>query len=261
MKKGLFLIAAAIVCMFSITSCEEGFTMNATDVEIDNILGSASIYVYDTVLFDTVHMEFSSSIFDNLSGQPDTDGIVHYSGFGLNANVDLANADLVYPLAIIKTSDTTTGVYTFSNFITLDFIKTLERDSIINLVTEPNDQSMLVIAQSDTSWLLAYAGNIVINTYPAVGHIVEGEFNNVLAYTVTMSKVNELNYIVNFITNYTPGTPIPPDIMQYLSYATHPEDLIELFFSTCVINGEINSRRTSIVHDLVDQLRQGSISK
>ena len=228
MKKSLLFSAVALL-MMSLSSCDEGLIIDAVE---EGLLGSAEItitgqngyYSNDT----TIH--FASTITDNIDTVIDNQAII--GTIDIFANVNLREQALAFPFMGFQVSDTTTGTYTLSNVLTADRLRDFKFDSIADIFFNPSGLNVLLIAVSDTAWYISNGGTITITEYPGYGHNMKGTFNNVDAYYFTSSDVKRLN------DNW--------DDIQANGL------VLSDYFEQATINGEFNSRRYAMIHDLIN---------
>ena len=228
MKKSLLFSAVALL-MMSLSSCDEGLIIDAVE---EGLLGSAEItitgqngyYSNDT----TIH--FASTITDNIDTVIENQAVI--GTIDIFANVNLREQALAFPFMGFQVSDTTTGTYTLSNVLTADRLRNFKFDSIADIFFNPSGLNVLLIAVSDTAWYISNGGTITITEYPGYGHNMKGTFNNVDAYYFTSSDVKRLN------DNW--------DDIQANGL------VLSDYFEQATINGEFNSRRYAMIHDLID---------
>lgn len=228
MKKSLLFSAVALL-MMSLSSCDEGLIIDAVE---EGLLGSAEItitgqngyYSNDT----TIH--FASTITDNIDTVIENQAVI--GTIDIFANVNLREQALAFPFMGFQVSDTTTGTYTLSNVLTADRLRDFKFDSIADIFFNPSGLNVLLIAVSDTAWYISNGGTITITEYPGYGHNIKGTFNNVDAYYFTSSDVKRLN------DNW--------DDIQANGL------VLSDYFEQATINGEFNSRRYAMIHDLID---------
>ncbi len=228
MKKSLLFSAVALL-MMSLSSCDEGLIIDAVE---EGLLGSAEItitgqngyYSNDT----TIH--FASTITDNIDTVIENQAVI--GTIDIFANVNLREQALAFPFMGFQVSDTTTGTYTLSNVLTADRLRDFKFDSIADIFFNPSGLNVLLIAVSDTAWYISNGGTITITEYPGYGHNMKGTFNNVDAYYFTSSDVKRLN------DNW--------DDIQANGL------VLSDYFNQATINGEFNSRRYAMIHDLID---------
>ena len=228
MKKSLLFSAVALL-MMSLSSCDEGLIIDAVE---EGLLGSAEItitgqngyYSNDT----TIH--FASTITDNIDTVIENQAVI--GTIDIFANVNLREQALAFPFMGFQVSDTTTGTYTLSNVLTADRLRNFKFDSIADIFFNPSGLNVLLIAVSDTAWYISNGGTITITEYPGYGHNMKGTFNNVDAYYFTSSDVKRLND--NWDDIQTNGL------------------VLSDYFDQATINGEFNSRRYAMIHDLID---------
>lgn len=242
MKKRLFSGIFALACMFSLTSCDDLELFGS--VVTDGLLGNATVvitgggyYSNDSTNVDTV--KFKSSISDCIVKVVDSSE-VNVATLDFCANVDLTNANLSFPFLTFQVVDTTAAVYPLGQILTLSRLQNFCFDSIASLVREPAGVNMMIIAVSDTSWYIAYSGDITVTTYPAVGHIMQGTFNNIGAFYFTQGDVDRLNEDVNngaIITS------------------------IESYFHPVTMSGSFSSRRANLSEIIQRAFYQGGLKK
>ena len=228
MKKSLLFSAVALL-MMSLSSCDEGLIIDAVE---EGLLGSAEItitgqngyYSNDT----TIH--FASTITDNIDTVIENQAVI--GTIDIFANVNLREQALAFPFMGFQVSDTTMGTYTLSNVLTADRLRDFKFDSIADIFFNPSGLNVLLIAVSDTAWYISNGGTITITEYPGYGHNMKGTFNNVDAYYFTSSDVKRLN------DNW--------DDIQANGL------VLSDYFDQATINGEFNSRRYAMIHDLID---------
>ena len=228
MKKSLLFSAVALL-MMSLSSCDEGLIIDAVE---EGLLGSAEItitgqngyYSNDT----TIH--FASTITDNIDTVIENQAVI--GTIDIFANVNLREQALAFPFMGFQVSDTTTGTYTLSNVLTADRLRDFKFDSIADIFFNPSGLNVLLIAVSDTAWYISNGGTITITEYPGYGHNMKGTFNNVDAYYFTSSDVKRLN------DNW--------DDIQANGL------VLSDYFEQATINGEFNSRRYAMIHDLIN---------
>ncbi len=228
MKKSLLFSAVALL-MMSLSSCDENLLIDAVE---EGLLGSAEItitgqngyYSNDT----TIH--FASTITDNIDTVIENQAVI--GTIDIFANVNLREQALAFPFMGFQVSDTTTGTYTLSNVLTADRLRDFKFDSIADIFFNPSGLNVLLIAVSDTAWYISNGGTITITEYPGYGHNMKGTFNNVDAYYFTSSDVKRLN------DNW--------DDIQANGL------VLSDYFEQATINGEFNSRRYAMIHDLIN---------
>ena len=228
MKKSLLFSAVALL-MMSLSSCDENLLIDAVE---EGLLGSAEItitgqngyYSNDT----TIH--FASTITDNIDTVIENQAVI--GTIDIFANVNLREQALAFPFMGFQITDTTTGTYTLSNVLTADRLRDFKFDSIADIFFNPSGLNVLLIAVSDTAWYISNGGTITITEYPGYGHNMKGTFNNVDAYYFTSSDVKRLN------DNW--------DDIQANGL------VLSDYFDQATINGEFNSRRYAMIHDLID---------
>jgi hypothetical protein len=228
MKKSLLLGAAALV-MMSLSSCDEGLIVDAVE---EGLLGSAEITItgQNGYFSNDTTIHFASTIADNIDSVVDNQAIK--ATIDIFANVNLREQSLAFPFMGFQVSDTTTGTYTLSTVLTAERLHNFKFDTIADIFFTPSGFNVLLIAISDTAWYVSNGGSITITEYPGYGHNMRGTFNNVDAYYFTISDIQRLN------DNW--------DDIQANGL------VLSDYFDQATINGEFNSRRYAMIHDLIN---------
>lgn len=239
MKKIYFLMMATLMGMFSLTSCD-GLNINGDDI-VDDLLGEATLIIThsDSEVADT--MNFTTSIIDVFK-EPDTTASPRRASVCINAKVDINTADLDFPFLYFRLDDTTTSVYQMDTILTLPLLMNLNFDTIVSLLADPYGGNMLLVAEGEDAWYMSFDGSVTVSEFPGIGHIVKGTFNNVRAFYVTQSAIEQLNTDINN--------------MDF----SHANDF-EYYFPIVTFSGDFSSRRTSIVQSVMNEaFSQGGIS-
>ncbi len=228
MKKSLLFSAVALL-MMSLSSCDEGLIIDAVE---EGLLGSAEITItgQNGYYSNDTPIHFASTITDNIDTVIENQAVI--GTIDIFANVNLREQALAFPFMGFQVSDTTTGTYTLSNVLTADRLRDFKFDSIADIFFNPSGLNVLLIAVSDTAWYISNGGTITITEYPGYGHNMKGTFNNVDAYYFTSSDVKRLN------DNW--------DDIQANGL------VLSDYFDQATINGEFNSRRYAMIHDLIN---------
>lgn len=246
MRKKVLFGCIILSLAFAMTSCD-GLNLNSIFNPEEELVGNASIVITrnnDGVIeHDSIH--FTSSLVD-VFDFADVDSTLGegYSTIDISANVNLseANVSLAFPFMYVRLDDSTAKSYTMDTILTIDLLNGLDFAKLVNVLANPDGGNMVLIAENDSCWYISHAGEFVVTRYPTVGNIVEGTFNNVEAWYVTQAKINELN-----------------DDIQNYNFA-HLGDL-NYYFPRVTINGNINSRRWSIIHSIFNTaFSQGGIT-
>ena len=236
MKKRLFLGVALLFGFFAMTSCED-FNFNQNGFNIDEgLVGSASVVITsqgtDTTTVDSLH--FISSIVDafNFSEFDSTLG-EGFSTIDISANINLngSNVALEFPFMYYRIDDTVAGTYAMDTILTLDLLQGLNYQTLKNVLASPEGGNMVLIALNDSCWYITYSGNLVVTQYPAIGHMVKANLDNIGAWYVSQSKINELNDDINNM-NYS-----------------HLSNL-DYYFPRVTLSGSVTSRRWDIIHTI-----------
>lgn len=232
MKKQLFSLLAGVFALLSLSSCDELGIIN--DIIEEGLFGQSTVYITtpdqdNGATVDTVN--FVSSVVDNFAIVDSATETSTIATIDFSAQVDLSKAELTFPFMVYQVSDTTTGSYTINELLTVDRLRNFNFDTLASIIRSPSGFNFVIIALSDTSWYISNSGAISISEYPAVGYTVKGTFNNVGAYYLSQSDIDRIN---DAIDN---GQMINTD--DYLHQVT--------------ITGSFSSRRTSLIHELVQQ--------
>lgn len=233
MKKRLLSLLAGVFAILSLSSCEDLGIIS--DIIEEGLFGEATVYITNTdqdnnSTVDTV--KFASSVVDNFTIVDDASETSTIATIDFCAQVDLSNAALAFPFMAFQVSDTATGSYTVNEFLTTERLRNFNFDTLASIIRSPAGFNLVVIALSDTAWYISNSGAINISEFPAVGYTVKGTFNNVKAYYVTQSDIDRIN-------DDMMNTGQMIDLDGYLPQVT--------------LTGSFSSRRTTIIHDLVQQ--------
>lgn len=250
MKKSIFAIAAAVACMFTFSACQpedQDQLLQLAHQALENeSLGSIYLvpsYLQNGTFYQQNHqsvvagdtMRFNSAMCDTNFTYEGTNvypGVLFIGGnIKLKENNDV---EINFPLLGINLRDDLHQDYPISN-VTGDF-------TFVNHINEYNWKyylthndiefgNMMIIAVTEDDYYICYDGNVHINEFSAMGTIVSGAIQNVKAFYVTK---DQLAILVN----------LPSQQRDYL-YTLLPH---------VTFNGEIASRRTVWVGNVVDEL-------
>ncbi len=228
MKKSLFFGfgVLAIACVALFTACE---IESVSSVIEEGLFGSAQVTVNDGE--STQSLSYESSIIDYFTKEDTATGQTYVAAIDFSANIDLSQADLQFPFMAFQITDTVPGNYTCDQILTEQRLHNFNFDSIAALIRDPSGFNMVIIAVNDSSWYISNSGSIIVNTFPAMGHNVEGTFNNVGAYFFTTADVESLSAAIESGSEFS--------IYDYI----HP----------VTISGSFTSRRAAVVHTLVQE--------
>lgn len=196
MKKLLTIFA--IACSFAFVSCEDDSLLS--DI-LDEVLGEATINMtFDNgegYLFEFSNCANDIIIGDSLDENADYRGM--YNTFVLGANINMTDSTLdqiPYPLFAMKLSDVTAKTYQFDTLLNPAML--IEGFDFRNIITHASDENLLVLAESDSSWYWAISGSFTAENYPTeVGDMMTGTFNNVHAFHVTQSAIDNIEEMYN----------------------------------------------------------------
>lgn len=247
MKKSIFAIAAAAACMFTFSACEPEDQNQILQIAQDALDTDAlgSIYLVPSSLQNgTLYSQNHESVVagDTLkfnSAMCDTtftyDGVNVYPGvLFIGGNIQANPAHVDFPLLGINLRDDQHQDYAISN-VTGDFsfVSQLNEYNWKYYLTH-NDvgiDNIMIIAVTENDYYICYDGNVHINQFSAMGTIIDGAIQNVKAFYVTK---DQLAILIN----------LPEQQRGYL-YTLLPH---------VTFNGEISSRRTIWVKELVEEL-------
>ena len=232
MKKLLTIFA--IACSFAFVSCEDDSLLS--DI-LDEVLGEATINMtYDSG--DGYSFEFSNCandiiIGDSLDENADYRGM--YNTFVLGANITMTDSTLEqipYPLFAMKLSDVTAKTYQFDTLLNPAML--IEGFDFRDIITHASDENLMVLAESDNSWYWAISGSFTAESYPAeVGDMLTGTFNNVHAFHVTQSAIDDIEEVYN-------------QCVQTGDYTTLMNLRMEDYFPIVTFNGNVESMKLNI---------------
>ena len=212
MKKTLFIIVAAVLCMPMFTSCD------LSDIIDSGALGTITLTTSQTANGDQLYADDSTITFksglcninnrdihidiDTLDVDYDTTlmnfsaGTIILGVNGVDVMENTANID--WPLFGMNLRDTTVGTYYFflpvQTFDFLNFIDTTSINSLVatGLTFQRFPFNLFAVAADKDHFYIGYSGSVNVTTFGSEGSMVEGTFNNVKAYYVTTDKLREM---------------------------------------------------------------------
>lgn len=228
MKK-FFYAAVLMVAGFSFTSCDPDEMFDI----VDEISGSVSLTItcpgVENTYTDGQIITFTSCVADAFM-----DSINQLHNVCLAANVSLADADLTIgaPYMGFQVNDSVAGTYQIENIITKENIINFTPVEFIDNKTGSNT---FALVSTDTTCYIAKSGSINITAYNGYGQLVEGRLDNVVAYYITLSKVE---YLANLYDAATSG-----DASAIATLATIN---LDTYFDQVTFNGNFSSRRMAV---------------
>lgn len=240
MKK-LFTILA-IACSFALVSCEDdGFLNNI----LDEVFGEATLNMTIGGT-DGYTFNFSSCVNDIIIGDSLDENIDYrgmYNTFMMGATINLtdsAMANMPYPMFAMKLNDVTAKTYQFDTLLNPAML--VEGFDFRNIITHASDENLMVLAESDNSWYWAISGSFTAESYPAeVGDMLTGTFNNVHAFHVTQSAIDDIEEVYN-------------QCVQTGDYTTLMNLRMEDYFPIVTFNGNVESMKLNI-ENLINSLK------
>ena len=228
MKKHLLfgIGTLAIACVAFFASCDPE---SLTTVMEEGLYGSANVTITDNN--GSQNIGYQSSIIDHFVKEDPVSGQTYVAAIDFSANIDLSKGELTFPFMAYQITDTIVASYPCDQLLTEQRLHNFNFDSIAALISNPSGFNMMVIAVSDTSWYVSNSGSINITSFPTVGNVVQGNFNNIGAYYFTMSDVERLNDALENGADFN----------------------LNQFFHPVTITGTFTSRRTTVIHDLVEE--------
>lgn len=240
MKKTFLFLAAAVACMFGLTSCE-GEQIDLGQFSGQDVLGHINLVATNVqngqplTEGDTIALK---SAMCNVSYNFDT----VYQGDSVNVNINgvalfvgtasdiVANGttEINFPLCGINLNDTVAKTYSVNcpvdDFSALEFVHQENWNGLF-LSGSVDIENVFVLAVSEEDYFLGYQGSIVISEFSAVGGLVKGQINNVRAFYITKAQMEAL---------------------WEMSDAQRAQISPLTYFSTVTLNGEISSRRANM---------------
>lgn len=233
MKKTFILLAAAMGCVFGLTSCDEQIDLtqfSGQDVlghitlVASNVQGEQPYASNDTINFQSAMCNAQVEVVDGIT----VDAGAIYVG---TASDFITNADstINFPLCGINLRTAGTGTFNIScpvdNFSAIEYVYNQNWTGLL-LSGSAHLGNVLVLAVDEENYYMAYSGTITITEFNEVGSLVKGQVSNVNAFYITKAQMEAL-------------------------WAMSEEDRAAItpadyFTSTITLNGEISSRRANM---------------
>ena len=177
-----------LITPFILAGCE-GTDFNGMFGDlIGDIVGNASVVAYDQTTNDTAYTAiFNASTITYIDTVIDDVEISYLANIAANTNIDSGEIDFPY-MFFILTDTVAPDYYTINLQIDTSFIMNFNFDEFI----DNRNDNLLVIALSETNWLIASNGAINLNSYEGYGGEIMGNFRNLIAYELTQEMVNAI---------------------------------------------------------------------
>ena len=94
-----------------------------------------------------------------------------------------------------------------------------------------NQDNMVAYIQDEETWQLASSGSLQLDSYEGYGGLVEGQFQNLVAYKITKADVDSI------VADYESG--------NYVSMSERVENIQKV-----LLNGEFKSRNLDVLQFL-----------
>ena len=242
MKKTLLFMAAAMVCMFGMTSCD-GETIDLNQFSGQDILGHITLVVSeaqegqplaegDTVALKSAMCDATFEIVDGITVNAGSVFVGTASDIVANGNTNIN-----YPLCGINLRDTLAGTHAVScpvtDFSAFEYARTGNWAALI-LGAGMNLGNVVVLAMDEDNYFLGYQGSIEITEFSSVGSLVKGQINNLKAFYITKTQMEAL-----WAMSEEERSAITP-----INY-----------FQSVTLNGEISSRRANM-EDVLNSLEE-----
>ena len=184
MKRLFFVIVFALPFIF--TSCEGEFGDMFGDI-LDQASGNAEICALDEISNDTVFngtFEFSAiSDIDTTIENVDISYLI-----GLSAHTSLEEQEIGFPYMLCTLSDTLQGLHNVDFAIDTTFILNFNYEEF----AKTNRKNIIAIIEDEENWYIGSTGGIRLEQYESYGGLVEGTFDNIVAYHLTQEIVNNV---------------------------------------------------------------------
>lgn len=245
MKKTFFLMAAAVACLFGMTSCE-GEDINLSQFTGQDVLGHITLTATNVQqgqpLTEGQTIELKSAMcnvkFDTVYEGEDVNVDAGALFVGTASDIIAnGNTSINFPLCGINLRDTVAKNYVVScpidNFDAFEYAKQENWNALL-ISNSVHLTNVIVLAMDEENYFLGYDGSINITEFSAVGGLVKGQINNMRAFYITKAQMEALWAM----TEEERGAYTPVN-----------------YFQSVTLNGEISSRRANIA-DVVNTLNE-----
>ena len=223
MKRLSVIILFALPFIF--TSCEGDFDDFFGDL-LDQASGSAEVFALVANSNDTVFnstFEFSAvSVIDTTIENVDISYLI-----GVSAHTSLEEQEIDFPYMLCTLGDTLEGLHTVNFVIDTSFILNFDYEEFV----QTNRENIVAIIADEENWFIGSSGNIQLDVYEGYGGLIDGSFNNVVAYHLTQEIVDDV------VDNYEAG-----NIVQTIGIIAN--------IPTVTLHGSFSSRNIDIMQFL-----------
>lgn len=220
MKRLSIIILFALPFIF--TSCEGDFADMFGDI-LDQAAGEAEVIITKENSTDTLEFEFSAiSNIDTTIENVDISYLI-----GLSAHTSLEEQEIGFPYMLCTLGDTLEGLHNVNFVVDTTFILHFNYEEFVRT----NRENIVAIIADEENWYIGSSGTIQINQYESYGGLVEGTFNNIVAYHLTLEECEGIIY------DYESG--------NVISAVTRIAN-----FPTVTLNGSFTSRNLDVLQYL-----------
>ena len=261
MKKTLFTLVMAALCMPMFTSCDISdildsgalgtITLTTSQANGDQLYANDSTITFKSGLCNINNRNITIDV-DTLGVDYDTTllnvnaGTIILGVNGVNVMENTANID--WPLFGLNLRDTVVGNYLIrvpvDDFAFLAFLDTTSINSLVasGLTFQSFPFNLFAVAVDKDHYYIGYDGSVSVTTFGSEGSMVEGTFNNVKAYYLTSDKIREL---------------------MALSPAEQAQTTLANELPSITFNGTFTSRRVNMTSAInrVNELDQVEVTK
>lgn len=217
MKKSIFAIFMAAVCMVALTSCEDtditdiinsdadlgSITLTTSNATGTQLYGNDSTLTFKSALCNVNMRNVNINVnIDSLDFEYDTTllnlnaGAIFVGVTGTNVTEHTSTID--WPVCGINLRDTVPGNYfvcvPVANFSFLDYIDTTSINRMITTGLNFGDLpfNLFAVAAGRDAYYIGYRGFINVSTFGGNGTMVQGTISNMKAYYITLDQIREL---------------------------------------------------------------------
>jgi hypothetical protein len=223
MKRLSVIILFALPFIF--TSCEGDFEDFFGDL-LDQASGSAEVFALEENSNDTVFngsFEFSAvSVIDTTIENVDISYLI-----GISAHTSMEEQQIDFPYMLCTLGDTLEGLHIVNFTIDTSFILNFDYEEFV----QTNRENIAAIIADEEKWYIGSSGSIQLDVYEGYGGLVDGSFNNVIAYHLTQEIVDDV------VDNYEAG-----NIVQTLGIIAN--------IPTVTLHGNFSSRNIDVMQFL-----------
>jgi hypothetical protein len=178
-----------LITPFILAGCEDIDFDNMFGDILDEITGNASMVAYNNNSNDTVYAETFNASTIMYTADTTSEGEISDYLANIAANTNIDSGEVTFPYMFFSLDDTIEGNYYSINCpIDLAFILDFNLDNFIG----NRSNNLLVIALSETNWIIASNGSINLTNYEGYGGLIEGNFSDVIAFELNQEIINEI---------------------------------------------------------------------